>query len=293
MKWYVPNANAEIARRMLDVAGRAHQSLDERAGRTAVHKAGEVRRVVVGHSMGGIAAAMAAGAGDVDDVVLVAPALVPPRARTTTTTTDRTTTGESNTAARALIGALRRFLTAALAYAFAPFLKVILRVFVRSARFWRNGLAKAVGRGAAPALHTDLAWADGYRRPSCVRGWDDGMARVVIAACTGGVNDVWANESKRVARAFKGAEDAEGADDRGATDAGATLDALRASGARVLIVHGDEDSIVPLANSRRLAEALPGAELAVMGGCGHMPHEEDPDAFVDLVKSFVEGKPVS
>ena len=119
------------------------------------------------------------------------------------------------------------------------------------------------------------------------------MARVVIAACTGGVNDVWANESKRVARAFKGAEDAEGADDRGATDAGATLDALRASGARVLIVHGDEDSIVPLANSRRLAEALPGAELAVMGGCGHMPHEEDPDAFVDLVKSFVEGKPVS
>ena len=297
MKWYVPNANAEIARRMLDVAGRAHQSLDERAGRTA-SKAGagrdaKVRRVVVGHSMGGIAAAAAAGAGDVDDVVLVAPALVPPRARTTTTTTDRTTTGESNTAAGALIGALRRFLTAALAYAFAPFLKVVLRVFVRSARFWRNGLAKAVGRRAAPALHADLAWADGYRRPSCVRGWDDGMARVVIAACTGGVNDVWANESKRVARAFKGAEDAEGADDRGATDAGATLDALRASGARVLIVHGDEDSIVPLANSRRLAAALPGARLAVMAGCGHMPHEEDPDAFVDLVKSFVEGKPVS
>ena len=49
---------------------------------------------------------------------------------------------------------------------------------------------------------------------------------------------------------------------------------------------------MPLANSRRLAEALPGAELAVMGGCGHMPHEEDPDAFVDLVKSFVES-PVS
>ena len=125
MKWYVPNANAEIARPMLDVAGMAHQSLDERAGRTA-SKAGagrdaKVRRVVVGHSMGGIAAAMAAGAGDVDDVVLVAPALVPPRARTTTTT-DRTT-GESNDAAGALIGALRRFLTAALAYASAPFLK--------------------------------------------------------------------------------------------------------------------------------------------------------------------------
>ena len=167
--------------------------------------------------------------------------------------------------------------------------RVQLGVFVRSATFWRRGLAKAVGRASAPKLFTDLAWADGYRRPSCVRGWDDGMARVVVAACTGGVNDVWANESKRVARAFEGVDSD---DDRGATDAVATLDALRASGARVLIVHGDEDSIVPLANSRRLAAALPGARLAVMAGCGHMPHEEDPDAFVDLVESFVES-PVS
>ena len=298
LRWYVPNANAEIARTMLDVAARAHQSLDERAGRATGGGAGgdspRPRRVVVGHSMGGIAAATAAGAGDVDDVVLVAPALVPPRAP------PRTTTGEANaptreSAAAALIGAVGRFLTAALAYASAPFLKIVLRVFVRSATFWRRGLAKAVGRASAPKLFTDLAWADGYRRPSCVRGWDDGMARVVVAACTGGVNDVWANESKRVARAFEGAEGAEAVDsddDRGATDAVATLDALRASGARVLIVHGDEDSIVPLANSRRLAAALPGARLAVMAGCGHMPHEEDPDAFVDLVESFVES-PVS
>ena len=298
LRWYVPNANAEIARTMLDVAARAHQSLDERAGRATGGRAGgdspRPRRVVVGHSMGGIAAATAAGAGDVDDVVLVAPALVPPRAP------PRTTTGEANaptreSAAAALIGAVGRFLTAALAYAFVPFLKIVLRVFVRSATFWRRGLAKAVGRASAPKLFTDLAWADGYRRPSCVRGWDDGMARVVVAACTGGVNDVWANESKRVARAFEGAEGAEAVDsddDRGATDAVATLDALRASGARVLIVHGDEDSIVPLANSRRLAAALPGARLAVMAGCGHMPHEEDPDAFVDLVEAFVES-PVS
>ena len=277
---------------MLDVAARAHQSLDERAGRATGGRAGwdspRPRRVVVGHSMGGIAAATAAGAGDVDDVVLVAPALVPPRAP------PRTTTGEANaptreSAAAALIGAVGRFLTAALAYAAAPFLKIVLRAFVRSATFWRRGLAKAVGRASAPKLFTDLAWADGYRRPSCVRGWDDGMARVVVAACTGGVNDVWANESKRVARAFEGVDSD---DDRGATDAVATLDALRASGARVLIVHGDEDSIVPLANSRRLAAALPGARLAVMAGCGHMPHEEDPDAFVDLVESFVES-PVS
>lgn len=293
--WYVPTANAAIARRMLDVAARAHQSLDEltRGGR-AKDRPG-FRRVVVGHSMGGVAAVLAAGAGDVDDVVLVAPALVPPRGDARTTTP-----GESSPAA-ALMGAFGRFLTATLAHAFAPFLKVVLRVFVRSASFWRRGLAKAVGRASAQKLlFEDLAWADGYRRPSCVRGWDDGMARVVVAACTGGVNDVWANERKRVARAFKGADGvdsgvdsgADGDERSGATDAAATLDALRASGARVLIVHGDEDSIVPLSNSRRLADALPGSTLAVMRGCGHMPHEEDPDAFVDLVKSFVES-PVS
>ena len=71
---------------MLDVAAREHQSLDERAGREgcALDFTRE-GRVVVGHSMGGIAAATAAGAGDVDDVVLVAPALVPPRGRRSTT----------------------------------------------------------------------------------------------------------------------------------------------------------------------------------------------------------------
>ena len=28
-------------------------------------------------------------------------------------------------------------------------------------------------------------------------------------------------------------------------------------------------------------------ELVVMRGCGHMPHEEDPDVFVEAVKEFV------
>ena len=83
-----------------------------------------------------------------------------------------------------------------------------------------------------------------------------------------------------------------GADDRGATDAVATLDALRASGARVLIVRGDEDSIVPLVEQSATGRRVARRQLAVMRGCGHMPHEEDPDAFVDLVKSFVES-PVS
>ena len=133
--------------------------------------------------MGGIAAATAAGAGDVDDVVLVAPRWYRPAHHRERRREANAPTRETRPAA--LIGAVGRFLTAALAYAAAPFLKIVLRAFVRSATFWRRGLAKAVGRASAPTLFTDLAWADGYRRPSCVRGWDDGMARVVVAACTG------------------------------------------------------------------------------------------------------------
>ena len=75
---------------MLDVAARAHQSLDEltrdrgtRGLRLAATSQG--RR---GALDGGIAA-VAGGGRDVDDVVLVAPALVPPRGDA------RTTTGEA------------------------------------------------------------------------------------------------------------------------------------------------------------------------------------------------------
>ena len=115
------------------------------------------------------------------------------------------------------------------------------------------------------------------------------QVRVVLAAATAGVNDVWAAESAKVAAAIR--KESPATRDALAdmsTDAAATLDALRCSGARVLIVHGDEDAIVPLENSRRLADALgPDAQLVVMRGCGHMPHEEDPDVFVEAVKEFV------
>ena len=67
----------------------------------------------------------------------------------------------------------------------------------------------------------------------------------------------------RVARAVSGEESGE-------EDA---AEALARSGARVLIVHGDEDVIVPRSNSEKLAAALPRAELVVVRWCGHMPHE--------------------
>lgn len=56
----------------------------------------------------------------------------------------------------------------------------------------------------------------------------------------------------------------------------------------VLVVTGDDDQIVPTEQSLRLAEEIPGAELAVFEDCGHVPQEECPDAFVNAVERFFQ-----
>ncbi|MBX3056633.1 MAG: alpha/beta hydrolase [Anaerolineae bacterium] len=56
----------------------------------------------------------------------------------------------------------------------------------------------------------------------------------------------------------------------------------------VLVITGDDDRIVPTAESIRLAEALPDAELVIIPNTGHIPQEESPEQFVTAVLSFVE-----
>jgi pimeloyl-ACP methyl ester carboxylesterase len=55
-----------------------------------------------------------------------------------------------------------------------------------------------------------------------------------------------------------------------------------------LIITGDDDRIIPAAQSLRLADELPHAELVVIPECGHTPQEECPEQFLDAVKSFIE-----
>ena len=56
----------------------------------------------------------------------------------------------------------------------------------------------------------------------------------------------------------------------------------------MLIIHGDADRAVPASNSVRLAGMVPGARLLVMPGCGHVPQEEEPQAFADAVVDFLQ-----
>jgi pimeloyl-ACP methyl ester carboxylesterase len=55
----------------------------------------------------------------------------------------------------------------------------------------------------------------------------------------------------------------------------------------VLVITGDSDTIVSPADSQRLAEELPNAQLVVIPRSGHLPQEEHPALFVDAVGAFV------
>ena len=55
-----------------------------------------------------------------------------------------------------------------------------------------------------------------------------------------------------------------------------------------LLLWGDSDREVPLADGKRLHEAIPGSRLLVFRECGHLPHEEYPAQFVEVVLDFVQ-----
>jgi 3-oxoadipate enol-lactonase len=55
-----------------------------------------------------------------------------------------------------------------------------------------------------------------------------------------------------------------------------------------LVLHGTEDRMVAVENARRLAEAIPGARLALLEGAGHAYHSEQPDGADHAVLSFLD-----
>jgi pimeloyl-ACP methyl ester carboxylesterase len=56
----------------------------------------------------------------------------------------------------------------------------------------------------------------------------------------------------------------------------------------VQIITGDDDRIVPTAQTRRLAGEMPGAALTVIQDAGHVPQEEQPAVFLLSVSGFLK-----
>lgn len=56
---------------------------------------------------------------------------------------------------------------------------------------------------------------------------------------------------------------------------------------RTLVVHGRDDRVIPVANSFRLSELLPNADLHVFANCGHWTQIEKSKDFAQLVANFI------
>jgi pimeloyl-ACP methyl ester carboxylesterase len=65
-------------------------------------------------------------------------------------------------------------------------------------------------------------------------------------------------------------------------------DAIGRIRAPTLVVWGDQDTWAPLADADRFVAAIPGARKAVIAGCGHVPQEERPQEFGDVLKAFLQ-----
>lgn len=95
-----------------------------------------------------------------------------------------------------------------------------------------------------------------YKKPLQVENWDKALWEMTLASRASGLAD--------------------------------RLDELRLP---ILVITGDDDRIVLTADSIRLSEELPNADLVVIPNAGHVPHEERPEAFLEAVKSFLNSLP--
>jgi pimeloyl-ACP methyl ester carboxylesterase len=102
----------------------------------------------------------------------------------------------------------------------------------------------------------DAATLDGYKKPLMAENWDKAL---------------WY---------FTSASQPSGLPDR-----------LNEFSLPVLVITGDDDRIVPTANSVRLAGELPDANLVIIPQAGHVPHEEQPAAFMAAVNEFLSTLP--
>jgi pimeloyl-ACP methyl ester carboxylesterase len=57
----------------------------------------------------------------------------------------------------------------------------------------------------------------------------------------------------------------------------------------VLILWGKKDFLIPYAGLKRTADCLPQGQLVTWPDVGHVPQLEEPERFVRLLKSFIDG----
>lgn len=69
-------------------------------------------------------------------------------------------------------------------------------------------------------------------------------------------------------------------------DAQASLDEIEVP---TLVLHGQEDLLIPYSQAEQMAEAIPHAEMYLIPAAGHLPNLEQPEIFNELLAEFYEG----
>jgi pimeloyl-ACP methyl ester carboxylesterase len=57
-----------------------------------------------------------------------------------------------------------------------------------------------------------------------------------------------------------------------------------------LIIWGEDDNVIPVRNGEKLYDSILNSRLVVLKDCGHIPQEEKPERFVELVSAFCRDK---
>lgn len=123
-------------------------------------------------------------------------------------------------------------------------------LFVRRIQDWGRDFGRSAWHD--PERISDEVW-EGYTRPLRVENWDRGLWELVRASREAGL-----------------------------------AGSLNSVQMPVLVITGDDDRIVPTEQSIRLAGELPQAGLVVIPNCGHVPHEECPQEFLEAVEQFLD-----
>jgi pimeloyl-ACP methyl ester carboxylesterase len=69
-----------------------------------------------------------------------------------------------------------------------------------------------------------------------------------------------------------------------------TLERLSILNIPTLIIHGTADRLVPPANAHLLARAIPGAELVLLEGAGHIFTTDRTEETIKTVLGFLDGQ---
>jgi pimeloyl-ACP methyl ester carboxylesterase len=68
---------------------------------------------------------------------------------------------------------------------------------------------------------------------------------------------------------------------------------LRRVDVPTLVVSGASDRVISATWNRRTAAAIPGARFEVLPDCGHTPQEECPEAFLEVLRGFLDDLPTT